>query len=100
MEYLSKQRYDEISAELKHLINEVYPKVKDGGVDYAGMLQDLLQETDTADGLRLDPPCFTVSRILTQVPLGAGFREVVLHLGVDLVDQVLQLGCNLVVSLL
>ena len=27
MEYLPKQRYDEISAELKHLINEVYPKV-------------------------------------------------------------------------
>ena len=29
MEYLSKQRYNEIAAELKHLINEVYPKVKD-----------------------------------------------------------------------
>ena len=29
MEYLSKQRYDEISAELHHLINVVYPKVKD-----------------------------------------------------------------------
>ena len=29
MEYLSKQRYEEIAAELKHLINEVYPKVKD-----------------------------------------------------------------------
>ena len=28
MEYLSKHRYDELSAELKHLINEVYPKVK------------------------------------------------------------------------
>ena len=28
MEYLSKQRYDEIAAELKHLIGEVYPKVK------------------------------------------------------------------------
>ena len=27
MEYLSKQRYDEIEAELKHLVNEVYPKV-------------------------------------------------------------------------
>jgi Transcription elongation factor len=27
MEYLSKQRYDEIAAELKHLIDEVYPKV-------------------------------------------------------------------------
>ena len=29
MEYLSKQRYDEIAAELNHLINDVYPKVKD-----------------------------------------------------------------------
>ena len=29
MEYLSKQRYDEIVAELRHLIEEVYPKVKD-----------------------------------------------------------------------
>ena len=29
MEYLSKERYDEIAAELKHLINEVYPKVKE-----------------------------------------------------------------------
>jgi transcription elongation factor GreA len=29
MEYLSKQRYDEIASELKHLIYEVYPKVQD-----------------------------------------------------------------------
>ncbi len=29
MEYLSKQRYDEIAAELRHLINVVYPKVKE-----------------------------------------------------------------------
>ena len=29
MEYLSKQRYDEIAAELKHLIEVVYPQVKD-----------------------------------------------------------------------
>ena len=29
MEYLSKQRYDEISSELKHLIEEVYPKITD-----------------------------------------------------------------------
>ena len=29
MEYLSKQRYDEIAAELKHLVSEVYPKVTD-----------------------------------------------------------------------
>ena len=29
MEYLSKQRYDEIAAELKHLIEEVYPKVQE-----------------------------------------------------------------------
>ncbi len=29
MEYLSKQRYDEIAAELKQLIEVVYPRVKD-----------------------------------------------------------------------
>jgi len=29
MEYLSKERYNEISAELNHLITEVYPKVTD-----------------------------------------------------------------------
>ena len=29
MEYLSKQRYDEIAAELKHLVGEVYPRVQD-----------------------------------------------------------------------
>lgn len=29
MEYLSKERHDEIVAELKHLIEEVYPKVKE-----------------------------------------------------------------------
>ena len=29
MEYLSKQRYDEIITELKHLTGEVYPKVKE-----------------------------------------------------------------------
>ena len=29
MEYLSKERYDEIAAELKHLIGEVYPKVQE-----------------------------------------------------------------------
>ena len=29
MEYLSKERYDELSSELRHLITEVYPKVTD-----------------------------------------------------------------------
>ena len=29
MEYLSKQKYDEIAAELHHLIGEVYPKVRE-----------------------------------------------------------------------
>ena len=29
MEYLSKQRYDEIAAELNHLIDVVYPEVRD-----------------------------------------------------------------------
>ena len=29
MEYLSKERYNELAAELKHLIKEVYPKVRE-----------------------------------------------------------------------
>ena len=29
MEYLSKQKYDELAAELKHLITVVYPKAKE-----------------------------------------------------------------------
>ena len=29
MEYLSKQRYDELVAELNHLINVVYPEVRE-----------------------------------------------------------------------
>ena len=29
MEYLSKQRYDEIATELNHLINVVYPEVRE-----------------------------------------------------------------------
>ncbi len=29
MEYLSKERHDELAAELKHLIDDVYPQVKD-----------------------------------------------------------------------
>ncbi len=33
MEYLSKERYEEICAELKNLINVVYPKIKDDLVE-------------------------------------------------------------------
>lgn len=29
MEYLSKERYNELATELKHLINEVYPRVQE-----------------------------------------------------------------------
>lgn len=29
MEYLSKRRYDDIAAELNHLVSEVYPEVRD-----------------------------------------------------------------------
>ena len=69
-------------------------------VNHTGIIQDLLKETDTADGLRLHSPCFTISRIIASVSLGASLRKVVLHLGVDHLDKVLKLGCNLVVTLL
>ena len=65
---------------------------EDVGVNHTGMLQDLLQKADTADGLSLHPPRFTVAGIVTAVSLGAGLREVVLHLRINLFDQVSQLG--------
>ena len=68
------------------------------GVDNPCVLQNTLQETDTADGLPLDAPGFTVARIVAPVPLGAGLRKVVRHLGVHLVYKMLQLRGNLVVS--
>ena len=40
---------------------------EDVRVDYAGMLQDLLQETDAADGLPLHAPGFPVSGIVASV---------------------------------
>ena len=70
------------------------------GVNHAGILQDFLQETDTADGFHLVPPGLPIARILAQVPLGARLYEIILHAGINLVDQAIQLGCNLVVSLL
>ena len=80
---------------------QAHPVFGEGvGIDHAGMLQDFLQKADPADGLRLDPPRFAVSGIVAPVPLGAGLRELVLHLGIDLAYQMLQLGGNLVVSLL
>ena len=69
------------------------------GVDYAGMVQNLLQETDTADGLRLESPRFTVSRILAAVALRTCLREVLPYIRVDHIDKVVQLGHDLVVSL-
>ena len=39
MEYLSKERHDELSAELKHFVDEVYPKVQD----------DLAEASDQGD---------------------------------------------------
>ena len=59
----------------------------------------ILQETDPADGLGLDPPCFPVSRIIAPVPLGAHFRKIFRRLGIGFVDQILQFGGKFVVSL-
>jgi transcription elongation factor GreA len=60
MEYLSKQRYDEISAELKHLINEVYPKVKDDLAE-ARAQGDLSENAGYREARRIQAK--TISRI-------------------------------------
>jgi len=60
MEYLSRQRYDEISAELKHLIDEVYPKVKDALAE-ARAQGDLSENAGYREARRIQAK--TISRI-------------------------------------
>jgi transcription elongation factor GreA len=60
MEYLSKQRYDEIAAELKHLITEVYPKVKDDLAE-ARAQGDLSENAGYREARRIQAK--TISRI-------------------------------------
>ncbi len=60
MEYLSKQRYDEIAAELKHLINVVYPKVKDDLAE-ARAQGDLSENAGYREARRIQAK--TISRI-------------------------------------
>ena len=60
MEYLSKQRYDEISAELKHLIEEVYPVVKDSLAE-ARAQGDLSENAGYREARRIQAK--TISRI-------------------------------------
>ena len=60
MEYLSKQRYDEISAELKHLIEEVYPEVKDNLAE-ARAQGDLSENAGYREARRIQAK--TISRI-------------------------------------
>ena len=60
MEYLSKQRYDEIASELKQLINVVYPKVKDDLAD-ARAQGDLSENAGYREARRIQAK--TISRI-------------------------------------
>ena len=63
------------------------------------MLQNLLEKTDTADGLRLTASGLTIACILAPVTLRTGFCNIISHLGIDHCDKVIQLGSNFVVSL-
>ena len=60
MEYLSKQRYEEIAAELEHLINVVYPKVKDDLAE-ARAQGDLSENAGYREARRIQAK--TISRI-------------------------------------
>lgn len=60
MEYLSKQRYDEIASELNHLINEVYPKVKEALAE-ARAQGDLSENAGYREARRIQGK--TISRI-------------------------------------
>ena len=60
MEYLSKQRYDEIAAELEHLINVVYPEVREN-VAETGSQGDRSENADYREARRRQAK--TISRI-------------------------------------
>ena len=60
MEYLSKQRYDEIAAELKNLVDVVYPKVKDDLAE-ARAQGDLSENAGYREARRIQAK--TISRI-------------------------------------
>ena len=60
MEYLSKQRYDQMSTELKHLIDVVYPKVKDDLAE-ARAQGDLSENAGYREARRIQAK--TISRI-------------------------------------
>ena len=60
MEYLSKQRYDEINVELKNLIEVVYPKVKDDLAE-ARAQGDLSENAGYREARRIQAK--TISRI-------------------------------------
>ena len=60
MDYLSKQRYDAISAELKHLTDVVYPKVKDDLAE-ARAQGDLSENAGYREARRIQAK--TISRI-------------------------------------
>lgn len=60
MEYLSKERYDELAAELKHLISDVYPKVRED-VTETGSQGDRSDNAGYREARRLQGK--TISRI-------------------------------------
>ena len=66
MEYLSRQRYDEISTELKHLINVVYPKVKDDLAE-ARAQGDLSENAGYREARRIQAKTISRSRFLQKV---------------------------------
>ena len=66
MEYLSKQRYDEIAAELKHLVDVVYPKVKDDLAE-ARAQGDLSENAGYREARRIQAKTISCIRFLQNV---------------------------------
>ena len=68
MEYLSKQRYDEIAAELEQLINVVYPKVKEDLAE-ARAQGDLSENAGYREARRIQAKTISRIRFLQKVLL-------------------------------
>lgn len=66
MEYLSKERYDEIKAELEHLIDVEYPKIKDD-LSEARAQGDLSENFGYRAARRAQARCISRIRFLQKV---------------------------------
>ena len=83
-----------------HRAQKAYPVFGKGfRINHTGIFQYSLQEPYTADGLRLNTPCFAISGILTPISLCTCLCNIFPYLWINHIDKVIQFRQKFVESL-